>query len=88
MESRYIIECRRTLKRQLKQLRGKDGYPNNPVTCPCGRTLALFSAFKCYHCGIWFCKECAKEHFGPDLSVHAGGALAQTATSDTAPRSY
>ncbi|ADU61454.1 hypothetical protein Daes_0431 [Pseudodesulfovibrio aespoeensis Aspo-2] len=70
--SDYIIECRKTLRGQLREIQDENGdYPGITVTCPCGRTLAMFRAFRCFHCGIWFCSSCAKEHFGPDTSEHA-----------------
>ena len=34
------------------------------VTCPCGRKLALKMAFRCWFCGLTFCNECSKKHFG------------------------
>ena len=33
------------------------------VTCECGKTeLVTAGAFRCFHCGRWFCKQCMKEH--------------------------
>jgi len=33
------------------------------VTCRCGKRLSVLMAFRCFYCGVWFCKECAAEHF-------------------------
>jgi hypothetical protein len=35
------------------------------VTCPCGRTVALRDAYRCWFCGLFFCFHCAEQHFGP-----------------------
>ena len=34
------------------------------ITCPCERKLALKMAFRCWFCGLIFCSECARTHFG------------------------
>ena len=34
------------------------------VTCVCGNKIYLRVAYKCLYCGIWFCRSCAKRHFG------------------------
>lgn len=36
------------------------------VTCPCKKRVSIFHAYQCLYCAIWFCKKCAKEHFGPE----------------------
>lgn len=36
------------------------------ATIPCGRCrhfAALWNAYKCFYCGIWFCRACAQQHF-------------------------
>lgn len=35
------------------------------VTCPCGLTVKLRDAYRCYFCWVRFCESCAREHFGP-----------------------
>lgn len=35
------------------------------VTCPCGKEVDLDYAFRCLYCEVFFCKRCAREHFGP-----------------------
>jgi len=34
------------------------------LTCPCGRKVSIKRMFRCFHCGIWFCRVCGREHFG------------------------
>lgn len=34
------------------------------VTCDCGKRPDIRCAFRCYYCGIYFCKACAGKHFG------------------------
>ena len=29
----------------------------------CGQTVAVLQAYRCFHCGLWFCRECSREHF-------------------------
>jgi hypothetical protein len=33
------------------------------VTCPCGRTVVETAfAYRCFHCGVWFCNSCMRKH--------------------------
>ena len=34
------------------------------VTCVCVKTVPIVYSYRCLYCGIWFCKACAKHHFG------------------------
>lgn len=34
------------------------------IDCPCGRNGALYFFYRCFFCDIYFCKICAKDHFG------------------------
>jgi len=34
------------------------------VTCPCGQRVPVIMAERCYDCGLWFCRRCARRHFG------------------------
>ena len=36
------------------------------VTCQCGHALPLIHVFRCFYCGVWLCRACAKDHFSPD----------------------
>lgn len=36
----------------------------------CGRNLDLRTAFRCFHCGLWFGQCCGAEHFGPRPTHH------------------
>lgn len=40
------------------------------VTCVCGRVVRMHNACRCLFCGIYFCVQCAKEHFKhPDSTL-------------------
>jgi len=41
--------------------------------CPCGLRIGLEAAYRCLHCGLWFCKACAERHFGPAGAQRTGG---------------
>lgn len=30
----------------------------------CRQTVAVAQAYRCFRCGLWFCRECGQEHFG------------------------
>lgn len=34
------------------------------VTCRCSEKMPIQYMYRCMECGLWFCKSCAKEHFG------------------------
>lgn len=42
------------------------------MTCPCGTVMPLKTAFRCLYCEVWFCRECAMDHFGPLSDDEAG----------------
>jgi len=48
-----------TARRQFK-----DYYRGMPTECPCGRMVAPCQPYRCLYCDIWFCEDCAGEHFG------------------------
>ena len=45
---------------QSKELSGIE----RSVTCPCGTRRNVRDVYQCLYCEVWFCKNCAKEHFG------------------------
>ncbi len=36
------------------------------LTCPCGIKESLLDLYRCFYCGIFFCKGCAFHHFEDD----------------------
>lgn len=56
------IPVLRTIGEQTKELHGIE----RSVTCPCGSRRNVRSMFQCYYCEVWFCKECAGEHFNQE----------------------
>lgn len=36
------------------------------IECACGRARPIELMFRCFHCGLWFCEQCAPEHFGAE----------------------
>ena len=39
------------------------------VRCGCNRLIALKRAYRCLYCDIYFCMECAEQHFGKRRST-------------------
>ena len=33
------------------------------VTCFCGKRISVYYAYRCFFCGLYFCRECASRHF-------------------------
>ena len=33
------------------------------TTCPCGSLVSPTSGYRCFFCGIYFCRKCAERHF-------------------------
>ena len=49
--------------RVLKQVR--ESWEDEPIiTCRCNRRKHIRYLCKCFHCGEYFCQQCAKQHFG------------------------
>ena len=43
------------------------------VTCFCGKRINVYyHAYRCYFCGIYFCRECASRHFRIEQNCHHG----------------
>lgn len=60
---------RSTIRQQLVEIQ-----TTHAVTCSCGRgPLSVGNVWRCYFCGVWFCRKCAKAHFG-DGGPHDGRA--------------
>ena len=40
------------------------------VRCPCLKLVKWSYAYRCLYCGVFFCKECAEEHFGKTVDEY------------------
>lgn len=53
------------------------------VTCPCGRCRGINRAVRCLYCDIWYCEQCAEEHFGETREAYRARNPVETdATED------
>lgn len=43
-----------------ERIKRRDG----KITCPCGRATPPSHQYRCYHCDVTFCHNCASIHFG------------------------
>lgn len=34
------------------------------IRCGCNKFISWMFMYKCLYCGVWFCKDCAEQHFG------------------------
>jgi hypothetical protein len=34
------------------------------IRCGCNKLVGWKFMYRCLYCGVWFCKDCAEEHFG------------------------
>jgi len=37
------------------------------LRCKCQSTQPLSQMYRCFHCGLWLCEACSKEHFGEKI---------------------
>jgi|GEM_PF-3289080 hypothetical protein len=42
------------------------------VRCGCNKMVRLIEAYRCLYCGVFYCKECAEEHFGMRVPPRCG----------------
>ncbi len=48
------------MRRQLHQVLDRQ-----PVTCACcEKDFEILHVYRCYYCGLYFCGDCAGQHFG------------------------
>ncbi len=40
------------------------------IRCPCLKLVKLRHAYRCLYCGVFFCKECAEQHFGKTVEQY------------------
>lgn len=48
------------------------GMPVDKITvkCVCNKKVKLIDTYRCLYCEIWYCQECAEEHFGKTRKQH------------------
>lgn len=42
------------------------------VKCGCNKKVKLIYAYRCLYCSVWYCKECAEQHFGYKAPLTTG----------------
>ncbi|MDH5612233.1 MAG: hypothetical protein OEY66_07245 [Gammaproteobacteria bacterium] len=48
------------------KLQEKDNIPlvHTKIRCGCLKLVNYLYMYRCLYCGVFYCKECAEEHFG------------------------
>jgi hypothetical protein len=66
-----------TIRRQLTELYHQGQHYDDPrriqIVCHCGKKVPLFTAYKCFFCKVWLCKDCAEVHFATEEDEDDGG---------------
>ena len=60
-EQARIEDNRAKLRRQLMEILPYRG--EVLVHCVCGNRISLMYAYRCFYCGLYFCRACAGKHF-------------------------
>jgi hypothetical protein len=42
------------------------------IRCGCLKLLPWWVMYRCFYCGVWFCKDCAEQHFGAKVPPPQG----------------
>ena len=62
------MEKLKFMGRQLSMIKEQSGWgiaaDKTTVKCGCHKKVKLIYAYRCLYCGIWYCRDCAQEHFG------------------------
>lgn len=57
---------------QLSMIKEQAGWgmaaDKTTVKCGCHKQVKLIYAYRCLYCGIWYCRDCAQEHFGAKVT--------------------
>ena len=57
---------------QLKMIKEQVGWGMTAdkvtVKCGCHKKVKVLYAHRCLYCGIYYCRECAQEHFGYSIA--------------------
>lgn len=40
------------------------------LTCVCGQARGIMLMYQCLYCRVWFCHQCAEEHFGKTVAEY------------------
>ncbi len=54
MNSEHLKQCYNQLSSAIK---------SQPVECQCKRKIPSWKMYRCFYCGKFFCRKCAKDHF-------------------------
>ena len=56
--------------KQLKFIKEQQKEPVGDlvIRCGCHKLQKWEYMYRCLYCGVWYCRECAQEHFGMKLS--------------------
>lgn len=62
------LETLAFVQKQVANIKSQEaiGVPSQhvKVRCGCNKYSRWLYMFQCLYCRVWFCKECAEEHFG------------------------
>ena len=68
------LEKSEIVKNQVRQTVNQDLLSQTvrvaTLTCPCGRERALVKMYRCLYCKVWFCEQCAEDHFGKTVEQY------------------
>lgn len=60
------------LDSQIRFIRDQDTHPASSlkVRCVCLKLVSIRYAYRCLYCGIFYCRECAEQHFGKTVAEY------------------
>lgn len=45
------------------------------IRCGCRKLIVWWAMYRCLYCGVWYCKDCAEQHFGAKAPEPFEGVL-------------
>jgi hypothetical protein len=52
------------------QEEGKTPSQHTKIRCGCLKLTVWKYMYRCLYCSVWFCKECAEQHFGKTVEEY------------------